>query len=224
MFIRLQKTTGPFRWFLFTACLFFASNAYAEPVTYLSAADLRHAWAHIKYQLPAGQREEAYARLNAIARRMRMAHPDDVSLWTWEAIILANEAGEKHSLASVQMIKRTKHLIEKSLSLAPDAENSLAYAFLGNLYHEMPGWPIGFGNDARAEYYLRKALAIRPDGLDENYFMGSYLRDKKRFSGAISHLRKAIDALPRPGMEVADTRRKADAAILLNQTMKSRRR
>jgi len=206
----------------FAICLLFVSQVYAQPAIYAgsgirSTADLGRAWAHAKYHLPAVQRQEAYAHLYVVAGRMRKAHSGDAALWIWEAIILANEAGEKHSLASISMIKQAKRLLEQSLSLAPAASNSLTYAFLGNLYHKMPGWPIGFGNDAKAEYYLRKALTIKPNGLDENYFMGIYLMDKKRFSDAVIYLRKAIDAPPRPGMDVADVGRKADAVMLLNQ-------
>jgi len=189
-----------------------------------SLAALRHTWAHIKYQLPETQRETAYARLHARARRIRTAHPDYASLWIWEAIILANEAGEKHSLASIQMIKKAKLLLEKAISIHPNADAGLAYGFLGNLYHSMPGWPIGFGDERKAEYYLKKALAIEPNGLDENYFAGIYMRDGKRFAEAVFYFRHALHAPPRPGMDVADAGRKADAARLLNQAMEKMRR
>ena len=48
----------------------------------------------------------------------------------------------------------------------------------------MPGWPIGFGDDAKARELLQKALAINPDGIDSNYFYGEFLYRKGETTGA----------------------------------------
>ncbi len=214
---RSPKAPDFMRGLYLAGLLMLAYTVQAASGAAFTLADIRHEWAHIKYQLPVAQREAAYARLHGLAREMRMAHPADASMWLWEAIILANEAGEKHSLASVQMIRQAKSLLEKALSISPNAGDGLACAFLGNLYHSMPGWPVGFGDNARAEYYLRKALAIAPGSLDTNYFMGSFLLDRKHLIDAAAYLKKALDAPPRPGMDVADAGRKADAARKLTR-------
>jgi len=205
-------------------CFFVISIAHAAAGEQEGVAGLRREWAHIKYQLPAVQREAAYARLYTRSERVRKAHPSDASTWIWEAVILANEAGEKHSLASIPMIKKAKHLLEKAISIRPDAEAGLAYAFLGDLYHSMLGWPLGFGSNTKAEYFLRKALNIAPNSLDGNYFMAIYLRDQGRLTKAIPYFRRAIQAPPRSGMHVADAGRKANAASLLRHVMNALQR
>ena len=48
-----------------------------------------------------------------------------------------------------------------------------AYTSLGALYYQVPGWPLGFGDDAAARTMLRKGLAIDPDGIDANYGDGA---------------------------------------------------
>jgi hypothetical protein len=38
----------------------------------------------------------------------------------------------------------------------------MAYTILGKIYHELPGWPISFGDDDKSIQFLRKALSISP--------------------------------------------------------------
>ena len=38
-----------------------------------------------------------------------------------------------------------------------------AYTSLGTLYFKVPGWPVGFGDEEKAEELLRKALAGRDE-------------------------------------------------------------
>ena len=79
----------------------------------------------------------------------------------------------------------------------------------------MPGWPVGFGDDEKAEALLKKALSINPDGIDPNYFYGDYLARSKRFDEANAALEKALQAPPRPGRQLADEGRKQDINALL---------
>ena len=39
------------------------------------------------------------------------------------------------------------------------------------LYAEVPGWPIGFGDDKQAHAYFRKALAIDSGSMETNYLL-----------------------------------------------------
>ena len=62
----------------------------------------------------------------------------------------------------------------------------------------MPGWPIGFGNDEKARELLDKALALNPDGIDPNYFLGDFLYRKGDYAAARQALDKALKAPARP--------------------------
>ena len=74
----------------------------------------------------------------------------------------------------------------------------------------MPGWPIGFGNDDKAETYLKKALAVNPDGMDPNYFYGDFLMQEKHFDQALAAFQHALAAPPRPNRPIADAGRRAE--------------
>ncbi|MNN01373.1 hypothetical protein D3C81_1139900 [compost metagenome] len=81
----------------------------------------------------------------------------------------------------------------------------------------MPGWPISFGDDKRAEQLLKQALSLNPDGIDANYFYGDFLLRQKRHAEAKVALEKALAAPPRPGREVADAGRRKEAQALLQK-------
>ena len=77
--------------------------------------------------------------------------------------------------------------------------------------------PIGFGDDDKAEWHLKRALTINPDGLDSLYFWGDYLHQQGRDAEARQALEKALQAPPRPGRELADAGRREEIRHLLSQ-------
>ena len=42
-------------------------------------------------------------------------------------------------------------------------------------YYKAPGWPLGFGEHAKAKELLLTALASNPREIDPNFFYGEYL-------------------------------------------------
>ena len=116
------------------------------------------------------------------------------------------------------LAKESRALLEKAEKINPAAlGDGSVYTSLGSLYAQVPGFPIGFGDPNKARAYLRKALAANPNGVDPNFFYGDFLMRQNDYAGAIAALKKAIAAPARPGREVADKGRKAQAAALLSQ-------
>jgi Tfp pilus assembly protein PilF len=64
---------------------------------------------------------------------------------------------------------------------------------------------------------IRKALAINPDGIDPNYFYGDFLMTSGKPAQALPYLQRALQAPARPGRELADKGRRAEAAALLEK-------
>ena len=93
------------------------------------------------------------------------------------------------------------------MKLDADAMEGSAYTSLGTLYYSVPGWPVGFGNDDKAEELLLKALALSPDGIDNNYFYASFLINEKRYGEARDYLGRAQQAPARPDRVIADAGR-----------------
>lgn len=171
---------------------------------------LQQRWGEIKYQLPKGQRVAAFEQLATQAHGVVAAHPGSAEALIWEGIILSTWAGERGGMGALGIAKRARAALEAAVKIDRRALHGSALTSLGSLYHGVPGWPISFGDDEKAEELLHQGVALSPEGIDSNYFLGQYLYDEGRYQEALRSFRKAQAAAPRPGREVADEGRQAE--------------
>ena len=74
-----------------------------------------------------------------------------------------------------------------------------------------------------AAEFLRKGLAVNPDGIDANFFYGDYLFRSGDYAGAEQALKKALLAPPRPARASADEGRRGEINQLLQKVAEKRR-
>lgn len=191
--------------------------AAADNDSLKAIGELQREWAHIKYEVPARQREKAFEQLAERARGYADRNADDAGVLIWEAIVLSTYAGEKGGLGALSLAKEARSQLESALEIDPGALEGSAYTSLGSLYYRVPGWPIGFGSDKKAEELLKRALSINPDGIDPNFFYGDFLLGKGRKSEAKALFEKALMAPPRIGRERADSGRRDEIRQKLAQ-------
>lgn len=172
-------------------------------------------WAEINYRTPAAQKDAAFADLAQQAGRAVAAEPQAAELRIWKGIVLSTWAGARGGLGALDLVKQARGELEQALKLDAKALEGSAYTSLGSLYYQVPGWPLAFGDDEKAESLLRTALAINPDGIDPNYFYGDFLMRKKRYREAKAALEKALAAADRPARASADAGRREEARQLL---------
>ncbi|WP_049630426.1 tetratricopeptide repeat protein [Cellvibrio sp. pealriver] len=195
----------------------FAVASYADDATGIQTLQTR--WADIKYQTPEADQEKAFVALVAEAEQLRKAN-NTAPYLIWEAIIRSTYAGAKGGLGALDEVKKAKKLLEQAIKLDPSAMNGSAYTSLGSLYYQVPGWPVGFGDDKKAKEMLLKGLSYNPDGIDSNYFYGDYLLDQKEYKQAVAAFEKALKAAPRPGRESADAGRKGEIETAMAKAKK----
>ncbi len=212
----MKRTHGKSMFFLIlmSTALLVGTAVAGEPATG-SVNQVRDRWAQINYQLPKPQREAAFEELLHQSEKIRQATPRDAAALIWEGIVLSSLAGEKGGMGALGLVKRARADFEAAIKLDANALDGAAYTSLGALYYQVPGWPLGFGDDAAARTMLRKGLAIDPDGIDANYFYADFLRDQKDWAGARTAFQKALAAPARPGREVADAGRRQEAQAKL---------
>jgi tetratricopeptide (TPR) repeat protein len=179
--------------------------------------ELSESWAEIKYQMPEDQRVEALEALNEKAEALVQANPGSAEPLVWQAIILSTTAGEKGGLGALSLVKQAKKLLERAEALDPEVLEGSVYTSLGSLYYQVPGWPIGFGDDDKAEAYLKKALALNPDGIDPNYFYGDYLLQEREYKEAQAAFERALAAPARENRPIADAGRRAEIEAALSK-------
>lgn len=176
---------------------------------------LQHEWEDIKYRRPEAEQEKAFQALAETAAAVRTKYADRAEPEIWYGIIVASYAGAKGGFGALSLAKDAKQALEHALQIDPKALAGSAYTSLGSLYYQVPRWPIGFGDDAKARTLLDRALALNPDGIDPNYFLGDYLYRQRDFDGARRALERALQAPPRPDRPLADEGRRKEIQALL---------
>ena len=200
--------------FLWIWLLFIGVHARAE--LHADVEKIQTGWAEANYQLAGKRQQEAFEALIAEADAVTRAHPDIADAWVWSGIVKSTYAGIASPLSAMKYAKAARSDLEKAIAINGNALNGAAYTSLGVLYAHVPGWPIGFGDDDKAEQLLKKGLAIAPDDIDSNYFYGQFLAEHHKADAARAYLQKAQQASPRAGRQVADLGRQGDISELLN--------
>ncbi len=194
---------------LFAACLLLVvSLAIAMPVEEL--IEIQHDWAVANYITPEDDQEEVFEKLVARARDLVKRYPGEAAPKVWLAITLSTDAGVNGGLGALGKVKEARKLLEAAENIEPEVLNGSVYTSLGSLYYQVPGWPIAFGNDEKAEMYLKKALRLNPRGIDPNYFYADYLLENDQPRKALEYLDKAMAAPARPDRPLADKGRREE--------------
>jgi tetratricopeptide (TPR) repeat protein len=201
------------RWITAFLMFLFSITAFAGVEEDVRA--LQTEWERIKYARPAAEQEKAFEALTRSADAVRAQHPGRAEPQIWYGIIAASYAGARGGLGALSIVKEAKKALEQALAIDARALQGSAYTSLGSLYYQVPGWPIGFGDDDKARDLLHKGLAINPDGIDPNYFLGDYLYRKGDYDAARQALARALEAPPRPERLLADQGRRKEIESLL---------
>ena len=193
-----------------------AFPVHAAPVDD-AVVDIQHDWEVIRYQSPAAEREKRFEMLTAKAHKVSETYAGRPEPLVWEGIVVSSLAGEKGGLGALGLVKQAKALYESAIAIDGNALEGSAYNSLGVLYYKVPGWPVGFGDKAKAKELLLKALALNPKGIDPNFFYGDYLLETKQPEQAVNYLDRAVQAPARPGRQISDSGRREEARALIEK-------
>jgi tetratricopeptide (TPR) repeat protein len=154
-------------------------------------------WERVKLQV--SDRDDQEKQMASLAQRAgqiakQYENIPDPIVWvgiiTSEQASLANDNGSP--IKALQFAKRARDLLEEVEKTSPETMDAGAPTTLGVLYDRVPGFPIGFGDKARARYYLQEAIRSAPNGLDANFFYGDFLFKLGERSEAAKILERAL--------------------------------
>ncbi|NIA02745.1 MAG: hypothetical protein GWO88_00825 [Planctomycetia bacterium] len=194
-----------------------ATLSYADEGMKTVLLELQHSWAKVKYETPEDKREAAFEKLSSDAEKLARQYPGRAEPLIWQAIILSTQAGESGGLGALRLVKEARGLLLAAEKINPEVLQGSVYTSLGSLYYQVPGWPLGFGDDDKAEKYLQQALALNPKGIDPNFFYADYLYEQGRYKEAMAYVQRTLDAPARQQRPLADDGRRREANVLMQK-------
>jgi tetratricopeptide (TPR) repeat protein len=211
-----MNTSALARLVMMGSCMLATFAVAASDVFDADLARIQQQWAVANYQIAdRSEQKLALESLSESAHQLSLKNPRRAEALIWEGIVLSTYAGVKGGVGALGLAKKSRSLFESALKLDPEALQGSAYTSLGALYSKVPGFPLSFGDHAKARELLQKAMLINPNGIDTNYFYGDFLVEQKEYAQARSYLQKALQAPARPGREVADEGRRGEISTLL---------
>lgn len=196
---------------LFLVCIHTITTAHAASDVMPEILSIQKEWAKLNYS------DSNYKQLQSLAKRankLSSTYPDSAEALVWDSIVLSTLAAKKGGRAALSLVAEAKQKLEKAEAIEATVLNGSIYTSLGTLYAKVPGWPISFGSDKKAELYFAKALALNPNGLDINFFYAEYLADQDQDKLALKHIEKALKAPTLPARPLADKGRREQAKKL----------
>lgn len=178
---------------------------------------LKNRWEHTVTEMSANERESTLKALASEAEQLASQHSDQADVLIWQGIILASYARERGGLGALGTAGDARDVLERAIELDPQGGNGSAYVTLGALYDRAPGRPLSFGNSDTAERMFQRALEIRPDGIDVNYYYAAFLQEEGNTQAAREHAQRAVEGTARESRQASDEALRRDAEKLLSE-------
>jgi tetratricopeptide (TPR) repeat protein len=181
--------------------LVLVTSPYALAADALSP-EVRHLqmkWETIKFSVPEG--DDQTNQMNALgqdADAIAAKFPEMPEALIWDGIITSERASMASSFSALGLAKRARDILERAYNMDPARLDAGATTSLGVLYYRVPGFPIGFGDNAKARQLLEEAVRRAPNGLDAWYFYGDFLYSQNERQKAAAVFQQALKIPQRP--------------------------
>ena len=154
---------------------------------------LQTKWEAIKFGVPEG--DEQTKQMNALgeeADAVAAHYPAMPEALIWDGIITSERASMASAFSALGLAKRARDILDQAYNIDPAKLDAGAPTSLGVLYYRVPGFPVGFGDKAKARQLLEQAVKLAPNGLDAWYFYGDFLYTQNECAKAVEVFQHAL--------------------------------
>ena len=202
--------------FLF-ALIYLSSTIAVADTLKLAVQKIESEWARIHYTVAKKQRNIAFEQLLSQVQSLNSQYPDQAEIIIQQAIIVASNADNINPFSALQAIHQARDLLLQAITLNPNASEGAAFVTLGSLYYQVPGWPIAYGDNVKAQAMLEKALVINPNTIDANYFYADFLNSQGKQRQAMKYFKRALAIPVRTTQVFADSQLHKQAKLALQE-------
>jgi tetratricopeptide (TPR) repeat protein len=221
MMIRKMRSIAVAVGALALAATWTAARAAEGPALNADVLQLALDWEHIKFQVEDKDLQEK--QMADLARRAADVARSQIrpEAQIWLGIIISEQASMASENGSpfkaLGFAKQARDILEKMEKTDPAAIDAGAPTSLGVLYSRVPGFPVSFGDTARARTLLQEAVTNAPNGLDANYFYGDFLYEQHEYAAAQRVLQHGLTLPPHPDRPIWDRSRRLVMQELLTK-------
>lgn len=112
---------------------------------------------------------------------------NDVRGLFWKAAAMGKIAEDSGIINALRMLRPMESMLLKVIELDEHYENAGAHRALGRMYHQLPGFPISFGSNRKAQMHLKRAHELFPRDVITRAFYAELLYDSGRKAEARKH-------------------------------------
>jgi tetratricopeptide (TPR) repeat protein len=184
---------------------------------------LQTKWEAIKFGVPEG--DDQTKQMNALgedADTLAAHSPGIPEALIWDGIITSERASMASTFSALGLATRARDILEQAYKMDPARMDAGATTSLGVLYYRVPGFPIGFGDKAKARQLLEQAVRLAPNGLDAWYFYGDFLYTQSEYPKAIEAFQHALKIPQHPDRPLWDKNRRLMIEELLAKIQEKR--
>jgi len=143
--------------------------------------------ADAEVELQKSKRLELYKMCFDTAESALAGNTNEVVALYWKGVAMGKLIENMRILDALRMTRSMENLFLRVIAINEHYDAAGGHKALGRIYHQLPGFPISFGDNEKALFHLGRAYELYPDDIIVRAFLAELLMDMGRKHEALGH-------------------------------------